>query len=120
VVTSSIGGVARALEKRILTDYMDLLILSMMHNGHNTIGGYDVIRYLHRHFHFLPSPGTVYSHLYALERKGLIMNVGSERKRTYTLSEKGHKYFQMIQSCREYIQMILNDAIFKNGFKPSQ
>jgi len=119
-VTSSIRRVARNLKKRILTDYMDLIILSLMSNGHEAIGGYDIIRYLHKHFHFLPSPGTVYSQLYSLERKGLIMNVGSERKRTYTLSEKGHKYFQMIQSCREYIQMILNDAIFKNGFKPSQ
>ena len=119
-MTSSIRRVARNLKKRILTDYMDLIILSLMSNGHEAIGGYDIIRYLHKHFHFLPSPGTVYSQLYSLERKGLIMNVGSERKRTYTLSEKGHKYFQMIQSCREYIQMILNDAIFKNGFKPSQ
>ena len=119
-MTSSIRRVARNLKKRILTDYMDLLILSLMSNGHEAIGGYDIIRYLHKHFHFLPSPGTVYSQLYSLERKGLIMNVGSERKRTYTLSEKGHKYFQMIQSCREYIQMILNDAIFKNGFKSSQ
>ena len=117
---SSIGGVARALEKRILTDCMDLLILSIMYNGHNIIGGYDVIRYLHRRFHFLPSPGTVYSQLYALERKGLIKAAGNRGKRTYALTEKGRKYFQMIQSCREYIQMILNDVIFKNGFKPSQ
>ena len=91
-----------------------------MSNGHGAIGGYDIIKYLHKHFRFLPSPGTVYSQLYSLERKGLIKNVGNERKRTYTLSEKGRKYFQMIQSSREYIQMILNDAIFKNGFKPSQ
>ena len=119
-MTSSIRRVARNLKKRILTDYMDLLILSLMSNGHEAIGGYDIIRYLHKHFHFLPSPGTVYSQLYSLERKGLIMNVGNERKRTYTLSEKGRKYFQMIQNCREYIQMILNDAIFKNGFKSSQ
>ena len=119
-VTSSIRRVARSLKKRILTDYMDLIILSLMSNSHEAIGGYDIIRYLHKHFHFLPSPGTVYSQLYSLERKGLIKNVGSERKRTYTLSEKGRKYFQMIQSCREYIQMILNDVIFKNGFKSSQ
>ena len=119
-MTSSIGGVARALERRILMDYMDLLILSMMRNGHNTIGGYDVIRYLHRRFHFLPSPGTVYSHLYALERKGLIKAAGNGRKRTYALTEKGRKYFQIIQSCKESIQRILNDVIFKNGFKPSQ
>jgi len=119
-VISSIGGVARALEKRILTDYMDLLILSIMYNGHNIIGGYDVIRYLHRRFHFLPSPGTVYSQLYALERKGLIKAAGNRGKRTYALTEKGRKYFQMIQSCRERIQMILNDVIFKNGFKSSQ
>jgi len=109
-VISSIGGVARALEKRILTDCMDLLILSIMYNGHNIIGGYDVIRYLHRRFHFLLSPGTVYPQLYALERKGLIEAAGNGGKRTYALTEKGRKYFQMI----------LNDVIFKNGFKPSQ
>ena len=116
-MTSSIRRVARNLKKRILTDYMDLIILSLMSNGHEAIGGYDIIRYLHKHFHFLPSPGTVYSQLYSLERKGLIMNVGNERKRTYTLSEKGREYFQMIQSCREHVQMILNDIIFQNRLK---
>jgi len=119
-VTSSIRRVARNLEKRILTDYMDILILSLMHNGHGAIGGYDVIRYLHKHFHFLPSPGTVYSQLYALERKELIKAAGNRRKRIYVLTKKGREYFQMIQSCREYIQMILNDIILKNGLKHSQ
>jgi DNA-binding PadR family transcriptional regulator len=35
------------------------------------------------------SSGTVYSLLYALERKGLIEGAWKERKRAYSLTDKG-------------------------------
>jgi len=119
-VTSVVTEVTRTLERRVLTDFMDLLILSIMYNSSSSIGGYDVIRYLHKHFHFLPSPGTVYSNIYALEREGLIEVKTMRRRRTYTLTEKGRKYFQKILSCKSHIEKILNNFVFKNGVNFSQ
>ena len=114
------GGIVREIERRILADFMDLLILSMMDNDDCAVGGYDVIKYLHKRFHFLPSPGSIYSHLYSLERKGLITATETGQKRVYSLTEKGREFIRKLNCHKEQIGKFLVNAIFKNGFKDSQ
>lgn len=52
----SVKDVVREIERRILNDFMDLLILSILHHNGGQISGYDVIKYLHRNFSFCPAP----------------------------------------------------------------
>jgi DNA-binding PadR family transcriptional regulator len=60
------------------------------------LSGYDFIAIIRKRFNMLISPGTVYSLLYSLERKQLIESSGEERRRTYTLTEKGKKTIEII------------------------
>jgi len=105
------------MEKRILTNFMDLIILSILHNNGLPLGGYDIIKILHREFSFLPNPGTVYSHLYSMERKGLLKSTENDRKRVYSLTREGKRYIEMLLANREYIERFFATAIFKNKSK---
>jgi len=60
------------------------------------MSGYDVIAFINKKFHLLMSSGTVYNILYGLERKGLIKNMLSRRKRVYKLTDKGEKTINII------------------------
>lgn len=83
------GDIVRDIEKRVINGFMDFIILSALgHNG-GCICGYDVIKHVYSQFHFLPSSGTVYSHLYAMERTGLMCGVQENRRRVYRLTSKG-------------------------------
>jgi|Deesub1362B_J571_1020462.scaffolds.fasta_scaffold17494_2 DNA-binding PadR family transcriptional regulator len=113
-------GIVREIERRIITDFMDVIILSMLYNSRNAIGGCDVIKYLHKRFHFLVSPGTVYSHIYALERKGLIQAMETQRKRVYSLTEKGQRFAEKLANSKERIASFIVNLISKNGVKSSQ
>jgi len=68
---------------------MDVLLLAELRNG--SMSGYDAIGYIHEKFGVLLSSGTVYSHLYALEREGLIVSSYNAKTRVYELTEKGEQ-----------------------------
>jgi len=79
----------RYLHKRIMKNFMDIIVLTELRK--TPMSGYDVITSIYRKFNFLPSSGTVYSLLYALERRGLIKGRWNERKRIYVLTPKGEE-----------------------------
>jgi len=74
---------------------MDIIILKHLKNNY-PMSGYDIIKYLHKKFHMLPSSGTVYSLLYSLERKNLIKGNMNQRKRLYELTDQGEKFLRDI------------------------
>jgi len=112
----SVKDVVREIERRILNDFMDLLILSILHHNGGQISGYDVIKYLHRKYSFLPSAGTVYSHLYAMEREGLLRGNVAERKRVYTLTCEGEETAKIILNAENRIVSFMSTVLRKNGF----
>ncbi len=65
---------------------MDILILTKLQD--TSLSGYDIIGYIHRKYGVLISPGTIYSLLYTLERRGLIEGQTYNRKRMYSLTKK--------------------------------
>ena len=63
-------NILREIEKRIINGFMDFIVLLAFSGNGGCFSGYDVIKHIYGRFHFLPSSGTVYSHLYAMERAG--------------------------------------------------
>ena len=57
--------------------------------------GYDILLSIQEKFGILLSSGTVYSHLYALERDEAISAVQHKGKRDYSLTEKGNQHLQI-------------------------
>jgi DNA-binding PadR family transcriptional regulator len=87
----------REIEKRIINSFMDFILLAMSGNG-DCFSGYEAIKYIHKQFHFLPSPGTVYSHLYAMESAGWLRGVEENKRRVYYLTENGLEFAQSVFS----------------------
>jgi DNA-binding PadR family transcriptional regulator len=73
---------------------MDLVMLAELRNG--SMSGYDAIGHIHNKFGVLISSGTIYSHLYALERDGLIEGKTDVKKRVYVITEKGENVLETI------------------------
>lgn len=91
------------MHKKIVTNFLDTLILLKLRNS--SLGGPDIISYIHKRFHVAISAGTVYSHLYDLEREGLIKGnrENEQRKRIYTLTEKGTKTANTLSGMKDEI-----------------
>jgi DNA-binding PadR family transcriptional regulator len=85
---------------------MDIIILKHLKNNH-PISGYDVIKYLHKSFHILPSSGTTYSQLYSLERKNLVEGNMQQGKRVYKLTEHGESFLDIIHHARNGIHQLV-------------
>ena len=105
------GRILKKMHERIIKNFMDIIIMTELRNG--SLSGYDVISYIHNKFNLLVSSGTIYSLLYALERKDLIEGIWDERKRTYKLTEKGQKQIQTILNAHEKINNLITN-ILKN------
>jgi DNA-binding PadR family transcriptional regulator len=94
------------MRERILKSFMDLMILKELRKNVR-ISGYDIIVLFHRRFHLLLSPGSVYSVLYALERKGLVVGTMTGDKRIYKISKKGEEVVQSVLRNTSSIQLFM-------------
>ena len=97
---------AQKMTRRIVKDFLDIIILKHLKNG-RLLSGYDVIRLLHRKFHILTSPGTVYSILYSLERQNLIEGMMEQGKRLYRLTGEGEKLLGQTCGTNDHIQAVI-------------
>lgn len=104
--------ISSKMRERILRNFMDLIILKELRNKAN-ISGYDIITLFHRKFRMLLSAGSVYSVLYALERKGLIEGIMTNEKRVYKLTKKGEEEIQKVLHNRDNIQFFMQSMFSK-------
>ncbi|MDI6905200.1 MAG: PadR family transcriptional regulator [Candidatus Bathyarchaeia archaeon] len=95
------------LYRRIVVDFLDVLILLKLRNV--SLSGYDIISYVHKRFNMLISSGTVYSCLYRLERDELIKGERGQRKRVYTLTQKGKKTIETLLNMKNKILGLIVD-----------
>lgn len=97
------------LRKQTIKSVMDLIMLSGIKNG--PMSGYDAIAFIHDKFGILISSGTIYSHLYALERNGLIEGMWTKNKRVYELTEKGEQTLEAVSNSSEEILNHLRNVL---------
>jgi len=99
------AAVLKKMYRRLIKSFLDVLILSELKSG--SMSGYDVIAFVHNKYRLLVSSGTVYSLLYSLERDGLVEGRWNQRKRIYTLTEKGEKTIEAVLKANEKIKGFL-------------
>ena len=73
------SSIVKKMRKQAVKSVMDIVILAEIKN--EKMSGYDVISYIHETFGVLLSSGTVYSHIYSMERDGLIKGDWDTKKR---------------------------------------
>ena len=97
------------LRRRMIQNFMDIIILKHL-KSNNAVSGYDIIKH-HQKFQMLPSPGTVYSILYALERQELIEGKMAQGKRVYALTNQGEAFLNQIHNTKQNIQAVFSALI---------
>ena len=81
------------LRKKTIKSFIDVIMLTELMKKPMT--GYDMIVSIQEKFGILVSSGTVYSHLYALERSEIVSAIHSKGKRSYELTEKGAEHLEL-------------------------
>lgn len=97
------------LRRRTIKTFMDMLVLGELQE--KPLSGYDIITLIHKRFNVLVSSGTVYSLLYSLERKGLVNADMDQRKRVYTLTDKGEKMLETVGRANGEINGLVQSLI---------
>ncbi len=100
------------LRRRAIKTFMDMLILGELQD--KSLSGYDIIGLVHKRFNVLVSSGTVYSLLYSLERKGLVTADMENRKRVYTLTDKGEQTLETVGQAKGEIRGLVQNLISGN------
>ena len=95
--------VEKQLRERILKNFLDVVILSRLEKS-EPMGGYDFIRLIHEEFGILISTGTIYSNLYALERKGFVKSYLSRKRRVYKIVDKGRQFVEAASHAMKSVQ----------------
>ena len=91
------------LHKRIVKSFLDIIILTNLHNQSSQMGGYDVMSFIREEFNTLLSAGTIYAFLYSLERDGLIKGENIRKTKMYMLTEKGKNKIKILLDAKPRI-----------------
>jgi len=97
------------LHKRIVKSFLDIILLTNLHNQNSPMGGYDVMSFIREEFNTLLSAGTIYAFLYSLERDGLIIGEDTRKKKTYMLTQKGKNKIKIILDAKPRILDLIAD-----------
>jgi DNA-binding PadR family transcriptional regulator len=93
----------KEMQTRMIKNFLDIIILAKLRDE-SALSGYDAVNLIHKKFGILISSGSIYSLLLHMERKGLIKGSWSQRKRIYTLTDKGIRTIDSIKKSKEEIQ----------------
>lgn len=82
----------RGLRNKCVKDTLDAILLRSVEEAPKC--GYELIAYIHKSFHVLLSPGTVYPLLEKLEKYGFLTSNQQDKKRYYTLTGQGQEFIR--------------------------
>ncbi|MBX5328633.1 MAG: hypothetical protein QHH18_07360 [Candidatus Bathyarchaeota archaeon] len=68
------------LHRRILMDFLDVLVLLKLRNG--MLSDYEILSYIQRRFNMPMTPGIVYSCLNQLQENKLVREVHQRKKKS--------------------------------------
>lgn len=90
------------MQERSLKAFLDLTILSAL--AEQPLTGYKISRLFLKKFGILISPSMIYSNLNILEKKGWIKCNRKQGRRTYSLTEQGHKIVENMTNITQEIR----------------
>jgi DNA-binding PadR family transcriptional regulator len=97
----------KEVKSRIVKYFLDIIILIYL-GKNNGLSGYDIIELVQDKYGQSLSPGTVYSILYSIERKGLIKGNSDGRKTIYALTAQGKESLADILNCKQELTEFMN------------
>jgi len=96
----------KKMERRILKDFLDIAILSILKENED-LNGYQILKNIHDKVGILVGSGTIYSTLYALEREQFVRGLAHSKSRTYKLTSKGHNKLRELDKIIEAFNLFV-------------
>jgi DNA-binding PadR family transcriptional regulator len=84
-------------KKRMLNMLLDIIMLKYAKDN-GSLAGYDILVWVRKKHNVLLSSGVIYGKIRQLEKDGLVEGKQGERKKVYTLTEKGEEFLKSILS----------------------
>jgi DNA-binding PadR family transcriptional regulator len=106
------------MQRSMVKSFLDIIILTKLRNS-VPLSCYDFIEFVPKKYGFLISPGTVYSLMYSMERKGLLRGIEVQAKRKYTLTDKGVETINVILEAKVQIQLFMGAILDVDKAIPS-
>ena len=95
------------MRRRIVKNFLDTIFLAELKKVQPQ-SAYALMNLVHRKFGFLISAGTIYSLLYSMERKGLVIGEALENKRIYRLTQKGDETITILSNSKKELLQYAN------------
>ena len=93
-------------KRKLLKAFSDIAILDELTKG-EPLSASDIIVFFHKNYDIRMSPGTLYSILYKLERRGYIKVISDKKTRLYVLADSGRTALDSLQARLEEIQSFI-------------
>lgn len=90
------------MRRRLVRDFLDMVILYRLRNVQCAMG-YDVLKYVQRKYHVSLSPGTFYSTLYSMERRGFVKGECKSTRRYYSTTAKGEELARTVETNLDFL-----------------
>jgi len=98
--------ILKELRKRFVYSFLDIIVLAKLISG--DCNGYALIKYIYQRDKILVGSGSLYSTLYAMERKGLIKGEWIERSRIYHITPEGKEAIQTVAEKIDYLKSLFS------------
>jgi DNA-binding PadR family transcriptional regulator len=102
--------IIKEIQKSMIKNFLKTVVMVRLRSC-GPLSGYSLMDYVHKKFDVLISPGTVYSLLYSLERKGLLKAEFDSGKRLYSLTDKGLSTVETVLDSTEDIKQFVGTLL---------
>jgi DNA-binding PadR family transcriptional regulator len=99
-------------KRKLLKAFSDIAILDEL-TKRRALNASDIIVFFHKNYDIRMSPGTLYSILYKLERRGSIKVISDKKTRLYVLADSGRTALNSLQTRLEEIQIFIISLLNK-------
>lgn len=103
--------IVQDLRERTVEGFLDFLIFAIL-SKNSSMTAEDLMGYIHRKFEVSISSGILCSHLFYLEKEGLIHGANVKNKKVYRLTSKGKEKILIARKYKSATQWVI-DQMFE-------
>ncbi len=101
---------AKELRERTVESFLDFLILTIL-TRNPWMSADDLRKYIHQKLKVSLSLGILYSHLFHLERHGLILRDRVKNKKAYRIAQKGKEKIDMAKKHKNATKWLIDQIL---------
>lgn len=109
-MTVSKKTTGQELRERTVESFLDFSILTMLVKN-LSMSGEDLMRYIHQKLRVSLGHGILYSHLFDLERHGLILRDSIKKKKVCRITQKGKEKIDNAKKNKNAAQWVIDQIL---------